>query len=141
MENLGVMLREVRKSHGTTMKDLAASVQIDQSLISKYENDHRYPPEEHIIAIASHFKESSDMIMTRWISEKIYSIVKKYPTFAEQAMSVAEERIAHLSKAQAMEAPILDSAIKEKIAQVNKLQASWNEQKPVLNLEHKFGII
>lgn len=131
MKTLGTQIREVRNGHGITMKYLAQSVSIDQALISKYENDRRYPSEEHMLAIAKFFDKEGNALMTTWISEKIYSVVKKYPSYAEEAIMAAEERIAYLSRAQAMEAPVLDDAVQSKIKQVEQLHAQWNSLKPL----------
>lgn len=131
METLGTLLREVRKAQCITMKDLAQAVSIDQALISKYENDHRYASEEHMVSISLYFKDQSNRLMTQWISDKIYSIIKKYPTYAEKAMMVAEERIAYLSRAQALDAPLLDDAVMIKVAYADKLQKQWNALRPL----------
>ncbi len=131
MVTLGFRIREIRKAHSMTIRDLATAVDLDQALISKYENDKRYPPEDHIQAIAKRFPECNDAIMTQWISDKIYQTVKKYPNYAEQAIAVAEERIAYLSKAQAMEAPALDAQIIAKIARVDVLHTQWNNLRPI----------
>jgi len=131
MVTLGSKIKEVRKSYGITMKDLAQAVQIDQALISKYENDKRYPSEDHMLVIAQYFEENGKSLMTQWISEKIYNVMKKYPAYAEEALNVAEERIAYLSKAQAMEAPRLTKALGDKIEIVDQLQAQWQSLKPL----------
>ncbi len=131
METIGLKIREVRKANGMTIKHVAQSLDIDQALISKYENDRRYPSEEHMLVIAQFFEDCGNALMTQWISDKIYSIVKKYPTYAEKAIEVAEERIAYLSKAQAMDAPRLDKALEIKINTANTLHTKWNSLKPL----------
>ena len=131
MKTLGFKIREVRKARGLTMKHLAQSLGIDQALISKYENDRRYPSEEHMLAISNYFNDCGKALMTQWISDKIYSLVKKYPTYAEEAMEVAEERIAYLSKAQALEAPKLDEDLEAKVNTANELHKKWNSLKPL----------
>jgi len=131
MNTFGLKLREVRKAHGMTMKDLATAINIDQALISKYENDKRFPPEDHVNLMAKRFPDDGDRLITQWISDKIYNVMKKYPTYAEEAITVAEERIAYLSKAQAMEAPKLDTAVISKIKIIDKLHLKWNKLRPL----------
>ena len=131
METLGTQLREVRKSLALSMKVVAQAVGIDQALISKYENDRRYPSEEHMVSISQYFTEHGDALMTQWISDKIFSVVKKYPSYAEKALIVAEERIAYLSRLQALEAPLLDDEVMGKIAQADKLHGQWNHLRPM----------
>lgn len=131
MESLGIQLRKIRKAQKLTMKALAQSVGIDQALISKYENDHRYPSEEHIVILSQFFPNSGEALMTQWISGKIYLLIQQYPNYAEKALIVAEERIAYLSKAQSLEAPLLDAAIQKKISAVDSLHTQWNQMKPL----------
>lgn len=131
MENLSHILKNSRKSHQLTMKGLSHTTGIDQALISKYESGLRYPSSEHIRLLSNAFTAYSDEIMTTWISEKVYALVKDYPTFAEEALHAAEDRISYLTKAQALESPVLPDILLDQLNRIDQLHATWRALQPL----------
>lgn len=65
MNTLGIRLRELRKKHGLTQKSLADILLIDNSSISKYENDKAIPENELLQRIADFFSVSVDYLLGR----------------------------------------------------------------------------
>ncbi|MEW8993126.1 helix-turn-helix domain-containing protein [Clostridium sp.] len=65
MNTLGIRLKELRKKHGLTQKALADILLIDNSSISKYENDRAIPENELLQRIADFFSVSVDYLLGR----------------------------------------------------------------------------
>ncbi len=65
MNTLGIRLNELRKKHGLTQKSLADILLIDNSSISKYENDKAIPENELLQRIADFFSVSVDYLLGR----------------------------------------------------------------------------
>ncbi|MFR1708160.1 MAG: helix-turn-helix domain-containing protein [Clostridium sp.] len=65
MNTLGIRLKELRKKHGLTQKALADILLIDNSSISKYENDKAIPENELLQRIADFFSVSVDYLLGR----------------------------------------------------------------------------
>ena len=59
----GQRLRQLRKSRGWSMDDLAAQLEITKSSISGYEQNDRLPPPEKMVSIAQIFNVSVDYLL------------------------------------------------------------------------------
>lgn len=70
MDNLGAKLRKLRKEHGLKQVELAAQlpVQLDRSLLSRYEAGQRVPPWEVMCALAQFYNISLDYFCASQIS-------------------------------------------------------------------------
>ena len=58
-------LRLLRKSKGYTQIFVQTETGIEQSLLSKYENEERIPPTETLFILAEFYKVSIDYILCR----------------------------------------------------------------------------
>ena len=58
-------LRLLRKSKGYTQIALQMKTRIEQSLLSKFENEERIPPTETLICLADFYDVSIDYILCR----------------------------------------------------------------------------
>ena len=58
-------LKELRKSKGYTQVAVQMQTGIEQTLLSKYENDERIPPTETLIRLAEFYNVSVDYIICR----------------------------------------------------------------------------
>ncbi len=90
LKSLGEKLKEYRESKGLILRKAAALLDIDQSLISKFEKNERKPTEEQINRIAEFYNIPINEIMIDWLSEKLaenlapYDVSSKVFQFAEQ---------------------------------------------------------
>lgn len=58
-------LRELRKNRGYTQIFLQMQTGIEQSLLSKFENEERIPPTETLVRLAEFYNVSIDYILCR----------------------------------------------------------------------------
>ena len=92
MDSISNILLNARKSKGLILRKVAAKVDIDQSLISKFEKGERKPTVEQIEKLASFYKIPKHELLVDLISEKVYNQVKDLD-FANEILKVAEEKI------------------------------------------------
>ena len=92
MKTLGDTLKGAREEKGLILRKVAAEVDIDQSLISKFEKNERKPTLEQIKRLANFYELSESKLIINWYSEKIAEELK-YTESTSEILKVAEEKI------------------------------------------------
>ena len=92
MKSLGETLKSAREEKEMILRKVAAEVDIDQSLISKFEKNERKPTKEQIIRLANFYGLSENDLIINWYSEKIAEELK-YTESTSEILKVAEEKI------------------------------------------------
>ncbi|OBX23743.1 MULTISPECIES: helix-turn-helix domain-containing protein [Bizionia] len=92
MRTLGKTLKEARDKADLILRKVSAQVDIDQSLISKFEKDERKPTKEQLIRLAIFYNLSQKDLIISWYSDKIAEDLK-YTESTTEILKVAEEKI------------------------------------------------
>ncbi len=92
MRLLGEILKQAREDKNLILRKVSAEVDIDQSLISKFEKSERKPTKEQIIRLSKFYELSEEELMINWYSEKIAEELK-YSQLTTEILRVAEEKI------------------------------------------------
>jgi Fic family protein len=93
------LLKNAREQKGIKTRELAQLMQIDQALISKFENGTRKPTREQILKLAQILEIDQDNLMIAWLKEKIlYEIGSDDLTM--RAMDLVREEIENNYSAQ-----------------------------------------
>tara|TARA_R100000935_G_scaffold27288_2_gene47444 strand:+ start:23680 stop:23988 length:309 start_codon:yes stop_codon:yes gene_type:complete len=92
MKSLGETLKEERNKRGLILRKVAALVDIDQSLISKFEKNERKPTMGQIVRLADFYGLPEGELIINWYSEKIADELK-YTESTSEILKVAEEKI------------------------------------------------
>jgi transcriptional regulator with XRE-family HTH domain len=92
MISLGHTLKLAREEKDLILRKVAAMVDIDQSLISKFEKNERKPTREQIVRLAKFYNLSESELIITWYSEKIAEDLK-YAESTSEILKVAEEKI------------------------------------------------
>ncbi len=92
MKTLGDTLKCAREEKELILRKVAAVVDIDQSLISKFEKNERKPTMEQIIRLAKFYGLSESKLLINWYSERIADELK-YTDSTAEILKVAEEKI------------------------------------------------
>ncbi len=92
MKTLGTILKLARKERNLILRKVAAEVDIDQSLISKFEKDERKPTEEQLKRLATFYNIPEKELTINWYSDKIADELK-YAESTAEILKVAEEKI------------------------------------------------
>ena len=99
MDSFGEIIRLARENKGLFLRQVAASVDIDQAIISKFERGERKPTKEQVERFAFFFELDKTQLITTWLSDKIaYSIFEE--DNAEEVLKAAEEKVKYLKTIQ-----------------------------------------
>jgi len=90
-ETFGEYIHNLRIEKGLTLTKLAAALDIDQSTLSKIENQKRNVPEEILPKLAKVFNLNIKRLEREFYSEKIAIIIYKEPDTSE-LLRLAEEK-------------------------------------------------
>ncbi len=99
METFADLIRIAREEKGLFLRQVAASMEIDQAIISKFERGERKPTKEQVEKFAEFYNLNKNQLITAWLSDKIaYYILDEEN--GEEALKVAEEKVKYLKTIQ-----------------------------------------
>jgi transcriptional regulator with XRE-family HTH domain len=90
--SFGQRIKELRESKELLQRQLAASLEIDTPMFSKIERGERRAKREQVLKLAILLQTDTDELLTVWLADQIYDIVKDENT-AESALRVAESTL------------------------------------------------
>ena len=88
----GERIRALRERQNLYLRQVAPLLEMDTAQLSKIEKGMRQLKREQIPIIAQILKVSSDELMTLWLADQIYAVVKD-EKLANEAMQVTEEKM------------------------------------------------
>jgi len=88
----GVRIRELRGKQNLYLRQIAPLLEMDTAQLSKIEKGIRQLKREHVSIIAEILKADSDELLTLWLADQIYAVVKD-EKLANAAMQEAEKKI------------------------------------------------
>ena len=100
MESFGEQIRKLREEKGLLLRQLAAAMETDTGLVSKFEKGERKPTREWVVKVANFFNVPVEGLLVAWLSEKIVYQVGDDDEVALKALQVAERRIRYGKKDQ-----------------------------------------
>ena len=92
MKSLGEILKFAREEKKLILRKVSAQVNIDQSLISKFEKNERKPTKVQILKLANFYNLSENELVVNWYSEKIAEELK-YAELSTEILKITEEKI------------------------------------------------
>ena len=97
MHTIGQKLRELREKENLLLRQVAAALELDTALLSKFERDERKPSKEQVIAFAKYYKVQPDEMMVALLSDKVISDIAE-EDLASQVLKVAESKLEFLKR-------------------------------------------
>jgi transcriptional regulator with XRE-family HTH domain len=88
----GEKIRTLREKQKLYLRQVAPLLEMDTAQLSKIEKGLRQLKREQIPIIADILNASSDELMTLWLADQIYDVVKD-EKMANEAMQVAEQKL------------------------------------------------
>lgn len=88
----GKRIRFLREKQQLLLRQVASKLEIDIAQLSKIEKGLRQLKREQIPILADILKVNDDELMTLWLADQIYAVVKD-EKLANEAMKVAEKNI------------------------------------------------
>lgn len=92
MNTLGQILREYRETKSLLLRQVAAALEMDTALLSKFERDERKPNKEQVLAFAKYYNANADELLLAWLSDKIAGEVKD-ENLAKEVLKAAEQKV------------------------------------------------
>lgn len=92
MKSLGEKLRELRDARGLLLREVAAHLEVDPSLLSKIERGDKRATREQVVQMARMYKADEKDLMVSYLSERVVYQVED-EDLAIEALKVAEEMI------------------------------------------------
>ncbi len=87
---IGKKLRELREEKGLLLRQVAAELEVDTAYISKMERGEKNIKREFIIKLASIYDTNPDELLTLWVADKVFDIIKDEKS-AVDALKIAEQ--------------------------------------------------
>lgn len=135
MGNFGKLIKQVREKKKLTGVEASRLLDIDSSLLNRFESGNRLPTKEQLKKLSKVYKITLKELQIEWLSEKIYKELDG-EDFALEALMVAENKFSYGKK------PSSDKAVVKKIdilkKQLDALRPLPKEQ--LLNLEDYYRI-
>ena len=94
---LGNKIRKLRENQKMFLRHLAPMLDMDTAQLSKIERGERNVKKETVLRLAKIFNIKADELITLWLADQIYDVVKGDKN-ALQAMMVAEETLIYSRK-------------------------------------------
>ncbi len=92
LNTVGQILREYRESKGLLLRQVAAALEMDTALLSKFERDDRKPNKAQLLMFAKYYNTNSDELLVAWLSDKIANDVQN-EDLATQALKEAGKKV------------------------------------------------
>ncbi|MEP6795441.1 MAG: helix-turn-helix transcriptional regulator [Saprospiraceae bacterium] len=97
MLSTGEQLRKLRESHGLPLRKVAATLDIDTSILSKIERGERTASRAQILILARMFNTNEKDLLLNYLSDKVlYELADE--DLAAEALKVAEKKIIYRKK-------------------------------------------
>ncbi|GAH34720.1 unnamed protein product [marine sediment metagenome] len=123
MQNIGELIRTLRKEKGYPLRKVAAFLDIDQAILSKIERGLRKLTKEQVIKLANFFNYNEKEMLICFLSDKvIYEIGNE--DYAKEALKAAEEKIAYLAQPK-LSRKVIESRIKEYFKKDIRVNRAW----------------
>jgi Fic family protein/plasmid maintenance system antidote protein VapI len=122
MKTLQQLIKTKREEQGLLIRNVAAVLNIDAALVSRFENGSRKPTEKQVVALAQLFGANERQWLVQWMSEKIVTDLSKNE-WALEALMVAEETIRYQKKEPSN---VLPKGVKSKLKEIDRLKKQLN---------------
>jgi HTH-type transcriptional regulator, competence development regulator len=97
MNSFNELIKNAREASGLFLRQVAAEMDIDQAIISKFERGERKPTKEQVLKFAKFYELDKEKLLIAWLSDKVaYEIQDE--DFAEKALKVAEKKVKYLKE-------------------------------------------
>ncbi len=99
MKSFGDIIRAEREKRNLFIRQVAAAMDTDQALISKFEKGTRNPSKEMVEKLAGFFNLDKAGLLTAWLSDKLVYTLQDEDN-AIEALRIAEAKIEYLKQQQ-----------------------------------------
>jgi transcriptional regulator with XRE-family HTH domain len=94
---IGTILRNLREENSLLLREVAAAISIDPTLLSKIERDERMPTREQVKALSTFYKDEDNILVLAYLSDKVVNDLEN-EELALEAMKIAENKLKNKTK-------------------------------------------
>lgn len=123
MQNIGELIRTLRKNEGYPLRKVAAFLGIDQAVLSKIERGQRKFTKEQVIKLSDFFNYNEKEMLITFLSDRILYEVQE-EEYAREALKVAEEKIEYKTFKTIDRSKIINQIV-NKLKQFSKVRNAW----------------
>lgn len=91
MNRFGRRIRELRETKRLLLRQIAANLETDTAHISKLERGERKAKKEQVLKLAQMLNADLDELLTFWLSDQVYELVKNEKNAIEALVIVKTE--------------------------------------------------
>ena len=96
MNSFGDIIKKAREEKGLFLRQVAAEMEIDQAIISKFERS-RKPTKEQVLKFAKFYKLDKEELLVAWLSDKVaYDLQDE--NLADKVLKAAKQKIKYKKK-------------------------------------------
>jgi transcriptional regulator with XRE-family HTH domain len=88
---LHTLIKKERETKGLKTREVANLLQIDQALISKFENGQRTPTRKQVELLAQLLEIDLEVLLVAWLKEKIKQVIVEEPLGLKALQEVEKE--------------------------------------------------
>jgi transcriptional regulator with XRE-family HTH domain len=100
MNQFGERIKQLREQKNLLQRQISYQLDIDTPMLSKIERGERRAKKEQVLIFATVFSVKEDELLSLWLADQVYEIVKDEDV-ALKAIQVAEEEVKYQSKRKA----------------------------------------
>lgn len=121
--SFAALLREGRERQSLTLREVAAKLKVDTSLVSKWERGERKPTRPEVARLAKHLKADPDAWTVAWLRDTVLYEVQD-DDLALEAIKAAETQVAY----RPLRKPVVASTVaklKDLVAAEPRIRTAW----------------
>ncbi|MFM7683406.1 MAG: Fic family protein [Bacteroidota bacterium] len=130
-----MLLEKIRIEKNIKIKDLAAKLNIDSSLMSRILSNKRKPSIAQLKILSEFLEIDFKEILKEYLADEILGVLKEYPTIAKDVLIVAEERIHYLSGKDRFKTISLSKQLTSRLKNLDELSKKWKNIKPLNEIQ------
>tara|TARA_Y100000310_G_C20577170_1_gene761024 strand:- start:147 stop:1211 length:1065 start_codon:yes stop_codon:yes gene_type:complete len=127
-------IKSGRLNKGLNIRELARLIDVDSTLISRFESGDRLPTESQLEGMIFQLELDSKIIKAEWLAEKIVKVIQYQPE-ARQALIIAESRIEYLKTTTTYAVDEVSDRIRERLQLADDLKKEWQSKKPLTGVQ------
>ncbi len=93
MKSFGQTIREMREARKLLLREVAAKMNVDSSLLSRVENGMKRLSREQVVTLAAVLEEDEEKLLVLYLGERVVYELRDEEDLAIEAIMVAEKRI------------------------------------------------
>ncbi|MBL0340704.1 MAG: XRE family transcriptional regulator [Bacteroidetes bacterium] len=123
MNNFGTLIRKHRTDKELPLRVVAAYLEIDQAILSKFEHGNRKPTREQVVKLAEFFKTNPDDLLVAWLADKVIYALDD-DDLSIKALKVAEDSVEYLTPAKINTRNVIQQ-LKSYFEKDSRISSAW----------------